>query len=236
MGVTYGSVNHTYGNAWVGYDGREINSNSTEIVKNRIFNFIDPANSLPSRIRTNIEQEEGYLLRAVYPNGEDSPVEKEVSSISGATLALTTFSATVDFFAFKIGKTYTNNDPYYHERWRLDGSGDFETQIPNTPSALAGKALAGGLIRLTWDYYTADQETPPAFYNIEYDSGGGYVSGGTSTGRQWTSGAFSDGTAVDFRVNADDGNGNVSDWVETTVTADAEAAGDVELLRIRRNG
>ena len=57
----------------------------------------------------------------------------------------------------------------------LDASGELEKPQPNKVSAVRAEQAAGSSIRLTWFYCCLEQKSPPACFNIYYDSRTGQI-------------------------------------------------------------
>jgi hypothetical protein len=190
-------------------------------------------------LRTSVEYMPGYYVRIHYVNGEAEDIDMQVESISPyLDIAGVTYPATIDVSCFVQGKMYRNESPAYTKRIRLDSSGQIIVPIPNAPTNLRAKKRPGGKIKLDWDYYAAHEEVSPATFDVYADTGTGYalLYQVAAPVTQYITGAYAHNTDITFRVRANDGNDNVSAYTDTvTITADAEAVGDVELYQITRH-
>jgi len=117
-------------------------------------------------------------------------------------------------------------------RIKTDSNGDPVDPAPNRPTHLTATAIAGGRIRLTWQYDPVGEQAPVSQFSIYHDNGGGVIDLNTpldtTSARVYVTDAYAHGTTVKFTVRSRSSGGvEETNRVNVSATADAEGPPDL---------
>ena len=184
----------------------------------------------------------------VYHNNGVGPVDYDTVQATLATSATVWTSAALSYpatwrFGLRAYNTTGEEKNVNRVELVLDASGNDVTAHPNAITNLVAKAVAGGIIRLTWSYDNRDTLGICTKFNIYGDDGTGSVDlatpvdtvmskSGQVTNYTWDSSALTHGTTYRYIVRASTVSIEESNTREASAVADSDAPAQPASLTI----